>query len=144
WCREPLASRLPQYGMDVPRPASSKHPSFHVIPELRTSRANEQIPDRHGAPFSLDHFDFVMHSTVRGTVDAARQPPQHRGKADPREPAYERGLVVLVASGAAFEAHEGQVAYGASKGAIAGMTLPMARDLSRYGIRVVTIAPGIF
>lgn len=102
------------------------------------------ILDRHGAPFSLDHFDFVMNINVRGTIDTVRQFLQHLAQVDPTSPDNERGVVVLVASVAAFEAQKGQVAYGASKGAVAGMTLPMARDLSRYGIRVVTIAPGIF
>merc|ERR1711874_346150 len=54
-----------------------------------------------------------------------------------------RGVIVNVASVAAFEGQKGQLAYSASKGAVVGMTLPMARDLARYGIRVVTIAPGI-
>merc|ERR1712176_1325546 len=54
-----------------------------------------------------------------------------------------RGVIINVASVAAFEGQRGQLAYSASKGAVVGMTLPMARDLSRYGIRVMTIAPGI-
>merc|ERR1712176_394254 len=54
-----------------------------------------------------------------------------------------RGVIINVASVAAFEGQKGQLAYSASKGAVVGMTLPMARDLSRYGIRVMTIAPGI-
>lgn len=85
-----------------------------------------------------------MSVNVRGTIDTVRQFLQHLAKTTPLGPDNERGVVVLVASVAAFEAQRGQVAYGASKGAIAGMTLPMTRDLSRYGIRVVTIAPGIF
>merc|ERR1719160_980784 len=54
-----------------------------------------------------------------------------------------RGVIVNVASVAAFEGQRGQLAYSASKGAVVGMTLPMARDLSRFGIRVMTVAPGI-
>ena len=56
----------------------------------------------------------------------------------------ERGVIINTASVAAFDGQIGQAAYGASKAAVAGMTLPMARDLSRSGIRVMTIAPGIF
>ena len=56
----------------------------------------------------------------------------------------ERGVIINTASVAAFEGQIGQAAYSASKGGIVGMTLPIARDLSRNGIRVVTIAPGIF
>ena len=55
----------------------------------------------------------------------------------------ERGVIINTASVAAFEGQVGQVAYAASKAAVVGMTLPVARDLSRFGIRCVTIAPGI-
>lgn len=65
-------------------------------------------------------------------------------KTEPVGTDKERGVVVMVASVAAFDGQKGQVSYAASKGAVASMTLPMARDLARYGIRVMTIAPGIF
>jgi 3-hydroxyacyl-CoA dehydrogenase/3-hydroxy-2-methylbutyryl-CoA dehydrogenase len=53
-------------------------------------------------------------------------------------------VLILVSSSAAFDGQPGQVAYAASKGAVASMTLPLARDLARYGVRVVTIAPSLF
>src|SRR5258707_3065162 len=56
----------------------------------------------------------------------------------------ERGVIINTASVAAFEGQIGQAAYSASKGGVVGMTLPIARDLAQYGIRVVTIAPGLF
>lgn len=56
----------------------------------------------------------------------------------------ERGVIIMVASSAAFDGQMGQVAYAASKGAVASLTLPLARDLSKYGIRAVTIAPSMF
>jgi NAD(P)-dependent dehydrogenase (short-subunit alcohol dehydrogenase family) len=56
----------------------------------------------------------------------------------------ERGIIIMTASVAAYDGQMGQAAYAASKGGIVSMTLPMARDLSRHGIRVMTIAPGIF
>jgi len=65
-------------------------------------------------------------------------------EADPLTADGERGVIINTASVAAFDGQVGQVAYGSSKAAVAGMTLPMARDLSRDGIRVMTIAPGIF
>lgn len=77
-------------------------------------------------------------------VDTVRQFLAHLAQVPPVGADGERGVVILVASTAAFEAQKGQVAYGASKGAVAGMTLPMTRDLSRYGIRVVSIAPSPF
>ena len=60
------------------------------------------------------------------------------------EPSGERGVIVNTASVAAFEGQIGQVAYSASKGAVVGMTLPVARELARIGVRVMTVAPGIF
>ncbi|KAI6059789.1 3-hydroxyacyl-CoA dehydrogenase type-2 [Aix galericulata] len=63
---------------------------------------------------------------------------------NPPDPDGHRGLVVNTASVAAFEGQVGQAAYSASKGGIVGMTLPIARDLAPLGIRVVTIAPGLF
>lgn len=56
----------------------------------------------------------------------------------------ERGVIILVSSSAAYDGQPGQVAYAASKGAIRSLTLPLARDLATYGIRVVTIAPSMF
>lgn len=56
----------------------------------------------------------------------------------------ERGVLINTASVAAYEGQQGQTAYSASKGGVVGMTLPMARELSQFGIRVVTIAPGVF
>ncbi|EON95962.1 putative 3-hydroxyacyl- dehydrogenase protein [Phaeoacremonium minimum UCRPA7] len=102
------------------------------------------ILDRKGKPFSLAHVDFVLGINVRGTLDVARQALPHLAATPPSEPDGERGVVVMVASAAAFDGQMGQVSYAASKGAVASMTLPMARDLSRFGIRVVTIAPGTF
>jgi 3-hydroxyacyl-CoA dehydrogenase / 3-hydroxy-2-methylbutyryl-CoA dehydrogenase len=73
-----------------------------------------------------------------------RQVLPHLAASTPEGPDAEHGVVVMVASSAAFEGQMGQVAYAASKGAVAAMTLPMARDLSRHGVRVVTIAPSMF
>jgi len=103
-----------------------------------------KILDRNLKPFSLDDFDFVMNVNVRGTIDLIRQVLPHMAKTDPVDADGERGIVIMVASSAAFDGQPGQVAYSASKGAIASLTLPMTRDLARYGIRVVTIAPSLF
>lgn len=89
-------------------------------------------------------YDFVMSVNVRGSVDLVAQLVPHLAKVEPEGEDGERGVVVLVSSAAAFDGQPGQVAYSASKGAIASMTLPMARDLARFGIRVVTVAPGLF
>jgi NAD(P)-dependent dehydrogenase (short-subunit alcohol dehydrogenase family) len=111
--------------------------------EANTDR-NAQIIDRNGKPFSLDDFDFVMNVNVRGTIDLIRQALPHLTTVTPTSPDNERGVLILVASSAAFDGQPGQVAYSASKGAIASLTLPLTRDLARYGVRVVTVAPSLF
>ena len=103
-----------------------------------------QILDRNGEAFSLDDFEFVINVNLRGTIDLVRQCLVHLAKVDPVGEDQERGIVVMVASSASFDGQKGQVSYSAGKGAVAAMTLPMTRDLARYGIRVVTIAPSLF
>lgn len=100
--------------------------------------------DKKGNPLPLESLDFVLGINLRGTVDLVRQVLPHLSAAPPTGPDGERGVVVMVSSAAAFDGQMGQVAYAASKGAVAAMTLPMARDLSRVGVRVVTVAPSIF
>ncbi|KAI1384084.1 3-hydroxyacyl-CoA dehydrogenase [Hypoxylon trugodes] len=102
------------------------------------------ILDREGNAFSLEAFEFVTNINLRGTIDLVRQYLVHLAKTEPVGSDKERGVVIMVASVAAFEGQKGQVSYAASKGAVVSMTLPMARDLARYGIRCVTIAPGVF
>lgn len=105
------------------------------------------IMDGKHRPARLDALDLVLGVNLRGTLDLVRQALPHIAAASPdggEGPDGERGVVVMVASSAAFDGQMGQVAYAASKGAVAAMTLPMARDLSRHGIRVLTIAPSLF
>lgn len=102
------------------------------------------IDARSGKPLSLSTIDFTINVNVRGTLDLIRQTLPHMVKSTPDGADNERGVIVMVASSAAFDGQPGQVAYSASKGAIVSATLPMARDLARYGIRVCTIAPSLF
>ncbi|KAH9000175.1 AICARFT/IMPCHase bienzyme [Lactarius akahatsu] len=81
---------------------------------------------------------------LTGTFNLTRLACKYLAKVPPEGPDEERGVVVMVASAAAFEGQPGQTAYSATKGALVSMTLPMARDLERFGIRVVTVAPGAF
>jgi 3-hydroxyacyl-CoA dehydrogenase/3-hydroxy-2-methylbutyryl-CoA dehydrogenase len=85
-----------------------------------------------------------MNINVRGTLDLIRLVVPHMVQNTPTSPDGERGVLILVSSSAAFDGQPGQVAYAASKGAIASLTLPLARDLARHGIRAVTIAPSLF
>ncbi|CAH0056468.1 unnamed protein product [Clonostachys solani] len=114
-----------------------------VIPAAGVSTPST-ILRRDGSAFSLDDFDFVLNVNLRGTIDLVRQSLEQLAQTPPSGPDSERGVVIMVASSAAFDGQKGQVSYSASKGAVAAMTLPMARDLARYGIRVVTIAPSLF
>jgi len=95
------------------------------------------------APHDLGRFVRVLTVNVVGTFNMIRLAADAMAKAGPNA-SGERGVIVNTASVAAFDGQIGQAAYSASKGGIVGMTLPIARDLSRNGIRVCTIAPGIF
>ncbi len=94
-------------------------------------------------PHPLDAFRKVLDINVVGTFNVFRLAAEKMSLNDPNDEG-ERGVIINTASVAAFEGQKGQVAYSASKGAIAGMTLPVARDLAFYGIRICTIAPGLF
>ncbi|KAG5923540.1 hypothetical protein E4U42_004926 [Claviceps africana] len=113
-----------------------------VIPAAGVSTP-ATILDRDGSPFGLDDVDFVLGVNLRGVLDLVRQATAEMAKL-PEGPDGERGVVIMVSSSAAFDGQKGQVSYAASKGAVAAMTLPMARDLARFGIRCVTIAPSLF
>jgi NAD(P)-dependent dehydrogenase (short-subunit alcohol dehydrogenase family) len=94
-------------------------------------------------PHPLDQFEKTIRVNLIGTFNAIRLASQVMAENEPNEHG-ERGVIINTASVAAFDGQIGQAAYAASKGGVVGMTLPIARDLSRYGIRVMTIAPGIF
>src|SRR5205085_3772125 len=93
-------------------------------------------------PHDLGRFQKILNVNVIGTFNMIRLAADAMAKASPNA-GGERGVIVNTASVAAFDGQIGQAAYSASKGAIVGMTLPIARDLSRNGIRVCSIAPGI-
>jgi NAD(P)-dependent dehydrogenase (short-subunit alcohol dehydrogenase family) len=97
-------------------------------------------------PFPLDAFKKVVEVNLIGTFNVLRLSAERIAKTTPIEGRNgpERGVIINTASVAAFEGQIGQAAYSASKGGVVGMTLPIARDLSRELIRVVTIAPGLF
>jgi NAD(P)-dependent dehydrogenase (short-subunit alcohol dehydrogenase family) len=94
-------------------------------------------------PANLDSFKKVVNVNLFGTFNVLRLAAYAMTQNTPNEDG-ERGVIVNTASVAAFDGQIGQASYSASKGAIVGMTLPIARDLARDGIRCVTIAPGLF
>lgn len=91
----------------------------------------------------LDLFRNVVGINLIGTFNVMRLAAEAMAGTDPVDESGQRGLVVNTASVAAFDGQVGQIAYSASKGGIAAMTLPAARDLAQYGVRVMAIAPGI-
>jgi NAD(P)-dependent dehydrogenase (short-subunit alcohol dehydrogenase family) len=94
-------------------------------------------------PHPLDAFQRAVNINLVGTFNMARLAADAMGKTAAAD-SGERGIIINTASVAAYDGQIGQAAYGASKAAVVGLTLPMARDLARSGIRVMTIAPGIF
>lgn len=94
-------------------------------------------------PHPLDQYRKVIEVNLIGTFNMIRLVADRAAKLEPLE-GGERGVIVNTASVAAYDGQIGQAAYSASKGGVVGMTLPVARDLARSGIRVCTIAPGIF
>ncbi len=99
---------------------------------------------RDNVPHDLETFKLAININLVGTFNVIRLAAAAMAAQDPDPESGDRGVITATASVAAFEGQIGQVAYSASKGGIAGMTLPIARDLSRNGIRVVTVAPGLF
>jgi NAD(P)-dependent dehydrogenase (short-subunit alcohol dehydrogenase family) len=102
----------------------------------------EKVLGREG-PHPLESFSKVVEVNLVGTFNVVRLAAEAMARNEPTE-GGERGVIVNTASVAAFDGQIGQVAYAASKGGVAAMTLPVARELARHGIRVVAIAPGIF
>lgn len=98
--------------------------------------------DRSGEPMPMEDFERVVRVNLFGTFNCARLAAAAMARTDPLSDGH-RGSIVNLSSVAAFDGQTGQVPYAASKAAIAGMTLPLARDLAVLGIRVNTIAPGL-
>ncbi|MEZ5932345.1 MAG: SDR family NAD(P)-dependent oxidoreductase [Alphaproteobacteria bacterium] len=94
-------------------------------------------------PLPLEQFEQVIRVNLIGTFNLLRLAAADMAETEPNDDG-ERGVIVNTASVAAFDGQIGQAAYAASKGGVAALTLPAARELARFGIRVVTIAPGIF
>ena len=102
----------------------------------------EKLLGKNG-PHDFQRFVRTLQINLMGSFDLARRAAEAMSMNEPDEDGG-RGVIVFTASVAAFEGQIGQVAYSASKGGIVSMTLPLARELARSGIRVMTIAPGIF
>jgi NAD(P)-dependent dehydrogenase (short-subunit alcohol dehydrogenase family) len=116
--------------------------ALHILINCAGIGLAERVLGKDG-PASLTSFTRVIQVNLIGTFNAIRLAAAAMATNEPNA-GGERGVIINTASVAAFEGQIGQAAYSASKGGIVGMTLPIARDLARNGIRVMTIAPGIF
>ena len=103
----------------------------------------KRVVGKDGAPAPLEDFERVIRVNLIGTYNVIRLTAARIAKLPPLDDG-ERGVMLKTASVAAFDGQVGQEAYSASKGGIVSMTLPLARDLAQHGIRVCTVAPGLF
>ena len=126
--------------------AIEKSVAAHGAPRILVNCAGiamgEKTVGKNG-PHGLDSFKKVIEVNLIGTFNCTRLVAAEMADNDPHTDG-EHGVIISTASVAAFEGQIGQAAYGASKAGVAGMTLPIARDLMNIGVRVNTIAPGIF
>jgi NAD(P)-dependent dehydrogenase (short-subunit alcohol dehydrogenase family) len=124
--------------------AESKRGGLHIVVTAAGIGVAEKVLGKEGI-HDLGRYLRVIQVNLVGTFDVIRYAAELMARNQPLPDADGgRGVVVTTASVAAFDGQIGQVAYSASKGGIVGMTLPLAREFAREGIRVVTIAPGIF
>ena len=123
--------------------ASVAHGPARILMQIAGIGSAKRVIGKDGSAAPLEDFARVVHVNLIGTYNVARLFAAACAKLDPLDDG-ERGAMVFTASVAAFDGQVGQQAYSASKSGVVGMTLPMARDLAQHGIRVCTIAPGLF
>lgn len=122
--------------------AEREHGTTRILVNCAGIGAACKVIGREGDPMPLGEFARVVQTNLIGSFNVLSKVAARLHEADPI--GEERGVIINTASVAAFEGQIGQASYAASKGGIVSMTLPIARELARYGIRVMTIAPGIF
>ena len=123
--------------------AAAAHGPARILMQIAGIGSAKRVVGKDGSAAPLEDFIKVVNVNLIGTYNAARLFAAAAAKLGPLQDG-ERGVMVFTASVAAFDGQVGQQAYSASKGGVVGMTLPMARDLAQHGIRVCTIAPGLF
>ncbi|HEY3049574.1 MAG TPA: SDR family NAD(P)-dependent oxidoreductase [Polaromonas sp.] len=123
--------------------AAEAHGPARILMNIAGVGSAKRVVGKDGTPAPLEDFAKVINVNLTGTYNASRLFAAECARLAPLEDG-ERGVMVFTASVAAFDGQVGQQAYSASKSGIVGMTLPMARDLAQHGIRVCTIAPGLF
>jgi NAD(P)-dependent dehydrogenase (short-subunit alcohol dehydrogenase family) len=123
--------------------ATAAHGSARILMNIAGIGTAKRLIQKDGSAAPLEDFVRVVNVNLVGTYNISRLFAAECAKLAPLEDG-ERGVMLFTASVAAFDGQVGQQAYSASKGGLVGMTLPMARDLAQYGIRVCTVAPGLF
>lgn len=131
----------PQQVADAVAQAAASRP-LRVVVNCAGIAPPAKVLDREGDPTPLADFERLIRVNLVGTYNVIAQAAAVIAKTEPTD-SGDRGVIVNTASVAAFDGQIGQPAYSASKGGVHAMTLPIARELARYGIRVCTIAPGI-
>jgi NAD(P)-dependent dehydrogenase (short-subunit alcohol dehydrogenase family) len=123
--------------------ATAAHGVPRIVMNIAGIGTAKRVIGRDGTPMPIEEFRRVIEVNLIGTFNMIRLASAEIVKLDPLDDG-ERGVIVCTASVAAFDGQVGQEAYAASKGGLVSLTLPLARDLSQFGVRVVTIAPGLF
>jgi NAD(P)-dependent dehydrogenase (short-subunit alcohol dehydrogenase family) len=123
--------------------AAGAHGPARILMNIAGIGTAKRVVQKDGSAAALEDFVRVVTINLIGTYNVSRLFAAECAKLAPLEDG-ERGVMMFTASVAAFDGQVGQQAYSASKAGLAGMTLPMARDLAQHGIRVCTVAPGIF
>ncbi|MCZ4317238.1 SDR family NAD(P)-dependent oxidoreductase [Comamonadaceae bacterium G21597-S1] len=123
--------------------AAAAHGPARILMQIAGIGTAKRVVGKDGNAAALEDFAKVINVNLIGTYNAARLFAAACARLDPLEDGA-RGVMVFTSSVAAYDGQVGQQAYSASKAGVVGMTLPMARDLAQHGIRVCTIAPGLF
>ncbi len=124
--------------------AEKKHGAARILINCAGIVVGSKTVGRDNIPHSLESFSQAININLIGTFNVIRLVSARMAGLEELNEDHERGVIINTASIAAMDGQIGQAAYAASKAGIVGLTLPVARDLSRFGIRVCTIAPGIF
>lgn len=123
--------------------AEAAHGPARILMNIAGIGGARRVVAKDGSPAPLEDFERVIRVNLIGTYNIIRLAAARFVKLAPLEDG-ERGVMVNTASVAAFDGQVGQEAYAASKGGLVGLTLPLARDLAQWGVRVCTLAPGLF
>jgi NAD(P)-dependent dehydrogenase (short-subunit alcohol dehydrogenase family) len=123
--------------------AEALHGTARIVMNIAGIGTAKRVVGKDGNPAPLEDFERVIRVNLVGTYNVVRLTAARIAKLAPLDDG-ERGVMLMTASVAAFDGQVGQEAYSASKGGIVALTLPLARDLAQHGVRVCTVAPGLF